>query len=168
MSAINYLSYRSTIVVHPSGSTINAGYVYMTSTLGVPVWTNNPMLNAVTYSTLTGSTISASTITLASSIISLGQSTNQTYYGQTNGVYTTGWGSTLNTLTSNVKQVSMGSLGNYQLAVCGASTANSVYVTQNSGQTWSTLSAATGLPLAASTLYTSGAVSATGQYGILA
>ena len=168
MSAINYLSYRSTIVVHPSGSTINAGYVYMTSTLGVPVWTNNPMLNAVTYSTLTGSTIAASTITLASSIVSLGQSTNQTYYGQTNGVYTTGWGSTLNTLTSNVKQVTMGSLGNYQVAVCGASTANSVYVTQNSGQTWSTLSAATGLPLAASTLYTSGAVSATGQYGILA
>ena len=126
-----------------------------------------------TYSSLTGSTITArtatySTITLASSIVSLGQSTNQTYYGQTNGVYTTGWGSTLNTLTSNVKQVAMGSLGQYQVAVCGASTANSVYVTQNSGQTWSTLSAATGLPTAATTLYTSGSISATGQYGILA
>ena len=154
MSGSN-ISYTSGIVTASSftASTITAG----------------TLAGTINYNTLLGASLTASTITLSSTIVSLGQSTNQSYYGLSYGAYTnTLWGSTLNTLTSNVKQVAMGSLGQYQVAVCGASTANSVYVTQNSGQTWSTLSAATGLPLAASTLYTSGAVSATGQYGILA
>ena len=168
MSTINYLTYKSTIIVNAAGSTIGAGYVQMTSTSSIPVYTNNPTLSAITYSTLVGSSITASTISLASTIISFGQSTNQTYYGITNGSYAaTAFNSTLTGTASSITTVAMVGNGQYQLAVTTASTANSVYLTQNSGQTWSTLSGATGLPTASQTNYSTGAVSATGQYSLL-
>ena len=55
----------------------------------------------------------------------------------------------------------------YQLALSPATTISSILYTSTLGQTWSTLSGATGLPSANQTSYTAGAISGNGQYAAL-
>jgi hypothetical protein len=55
-----------------------------------------------------------------------------------------------------------------QLVVSQVSTVSSIQFTSTLGQTWSTLSGATGLPSSLTTSYSAGAISGNGQYGLLA
>jgi hypothetical protein len=125
----------------------------------------------MTYSTLTGSRVAATTLRTTNSIVSLGQSTNASNFGQSQGSYVpTAWYSTLNaTFTPTaVTKVSMVSNSNYQLAINGQSTVSSIMLTQNAGQIWTSLSQATGLPSATTTNYSSGAICSLGIYSLLA
>jgi len=107
----------------------------------------------------------ASTIKLTSTLVSLGQSTNQTYNNLSSGTYSN-WINAASSLgLSAIKRVAMSSSGQYQLIVVGSSAA--LYLSTDSGVTWITQGAAgflgTGLPVV-STAYTYGAISANGQY----
>ena len=117
------------------------------------------------------STVSASTLSVQSAQIALGLSTSQTHANFSNGSFTTGWVSTLSSVTSTVK-VSMSQSGANQVALlAGTST---MYTSANSGQTWTTLTGANGLPAGATAYplataagtpnWSSHSMSATGQY----
>ena len=136
-----------------------------------------PALNAVSvnYSTLTGSTLITSTIRFGSTLVSLGQSTNQTVSNFSNGSYATGWVSTLTGLSA-IKKITMSQSGQSQYVVQnGNSTINA---TVNSGVSWTSLTGSTGLPAGATAYpqatasgtpaYTSISESATGQYVLAA
>ena len=145
---------------------------------------------AINYSTLTGSTITnastlttssiintnltskfvtVSTLTINSTIVSLGQSTNQTYTTLAQGAVstTTYWINTISTLVST-KTVPISANAQYQLALTQVSTTTSVQYTSTLGTNWSTLSGVSGLPTATQTNYTAGAISGTGKYIALA
>ena len=134
-------SLRSTIAYQTNGSTISTGSIYQ-AVSGVPVWTN----------------------TLVSSMVSIGQSTNQSYINLAQGNFSTAssWVSTLNT-ASTIKFVSMSGNAQTQLAVSQVSTISSLYYTSTLGTSWATLSGATGLPTATQTNYSAGAVSGDGR-----
>jgi len=155
MAAIDYLTLRSTFIYKAPGVLADAGTVYVISTNGIQ--------------TLSAS-ISAGA-TSASTIITLGASTNTTYNNFLGGSFTTGWASTL-TGRSAVTKVAISQSGQYQFAVQnGSSTINT---SVNSGATWSSLTGANGLPAGALAYpqatasgvpaYTSISASATGQY----
>ena len=95
-------------------------------------------------------TLTVSTIQLASTVVTLGASTTQTYPGATKGSYTTGWASTLTGLTSTIK-VSETANGTNILALRANTSAISTSV--NSGLTWSTIAGA-GLPTDTPVSYT--------------
>ena len=144
MSAINYLTLR------------NANW----NVFGV---------SSIVNSTITTTTLKTTTISVTSSIVSIGQSTNAANFGQSQGSYVnTAWYSTLNaTFTPTaVTKVSMVANSNYQLAINGQSTVSSIMQTQNAGQTWTSISGATGLLSATTTNYSSGAIA--GNYSLLA
>ena len=134
-------SLRSTIAYQTNGSTISTGSIYQ-AVSGVPVWTN----------------------TLVSSMVSIGQSTNQSYINLAQGNFSSSnsWVSTLNT-ASTIKFVSMSGNAQTQLAVSQVSTISSLYYTSTLGTSWATLSGATGLPTATQTNYSAGAVSGDGR-----
>jgi hypothetical protein len=171
----SYFGLRSTIAYTTAGTAVPAGSIYMVSSNVGPVWTNT-----ITVSSLTGSTIAATSISLQSTTISLGQSTNQTYRNFTNGAYTnTLWGSTLGTsnVLSTVNDVIMSQSGQYQYALQGSQSSiatNQVSRSIDSGITWQTLNN-TGLPVTTyayqSTIsgfpsYSNMTTSATGQYAL--
>ena len=133
------------------------------------------------YSTLTVSTLSGvstlnvsrvittSTIQVNSSMISLGASTNQVYvsslsYGNfsTNTKWNTSMIDRLSTAT-----IAMSANAQYQMTVSPSTTVSSIMYTSTLGQSWATISAATGLPSATATSYTAGAISGDGQYAAL-
>ena len=129
---------------------------------------------------LTVSTLLAKSITFQSTMISLGQSTNQSYNNFTSGLYTnTLWGSTLGTsnVLSTVNDVIMSQSGQYQYALQGSQSSiatNQVSRSIDSGINWQTLNN-TGLPVTTyayqSTMtgfpsYTNMTMSATGQYAL--
>ena len=90
----------------------------------------------LTVSTLLGSTIAARSISLQSTTISLGQSTNQTYRNFSNGSFTTGWASTLTGPTS-IKKVVLSPNGSVQTILQNSgSTMSTVITSANSGITW--------------------------------
>ena len=171
-----------------NASTISTNTLAVTSTLTVSTLNatniNAPGLSLTTFSTLTGSTLNASTInaqimatstlSIASTMISLGPSTNQLYTTLAAGRVSTigSWISTLSssvgTPLSSMRTLSMSGTAQYQLAVSQVSTATSVYLTSTSAQNWSAISGATGLPTATQTFYSTGAISGNGQYGALA
>jgi hypothetical protein len=110
-------------------------------------------------------TYTANNVKINSTMLSLGQSTNQTYTNLSNGTYSN-WinaASSLGLLT--IKRVAMSSSGAYQLIIVGSSA--TLYLSTNSGSTWIAQGAAgflgTGLP-AGVTAYTYGAISSNGQY----
>lgn len=79
----------------------------------------------------------------------------------TAGSYTaSNWQAVRSTLTAN-KKIQMSSTGQYQLSV----TSPTVYLSSDSGSTWTTLGTANGLPTGATWL--NGSISATGQYLLL-
>jgi len=128
-------------------------------------------VSSIVNSTITTTSLKTSTISIVSSIVSLGQSTNAANFGQSQGSYAnTTWYSTLNsTFTPTaVTKVSMVANAQYQLAVNGQSTISSIMLTQNTGQLWTSLSQATGLPSATTTNYSSGAICSLGIYSLLA
>ena len=145
---------------------------------------------AINYSTLTGSTIASastivtssiidinitsqsfitSTLSLNSTMVSLGQSTNQTYTTLAKGAVSTvgNWTTSLASLVST-KTVSMSANAQYQLAITQVSTATSVQYTSTLGTNWSTISNVSGLPTATQTNYAAGAISGSGQYQLVA
>jgi hypothetical protein len=84
---------------------------------------------------LTVSTLLAKSITFQSTMISLGQSTNQTNNGN-NGSFTTGWASTLTGLTS-IKKVVLSPNGSVQTILQNSGSTMSTTITSlNSGITW--------------------------------
>ena len=90
----------------------------------------------LTVSSLTVSTTSVKSIVLQSTMISLGQSTNQSYNNFTNGSFTTGWVSTLTSATS-IKKVVLAPNGATQTILQNSgSTMSTVITSLNSGQTW--------------------------------
>ena len=122
--------------------------------------------SAINYSTLSGSAI-----TLNSTMISLGTSTNSVYTRLSQGnfnssVSTSSWVSSLTNRVSTTT-VAMSANAQYQLALSQSSISTSVMFTSTLGSSWSTLSGATGLPNYSTISYTAGAVSGTGQYGVL-
>ena len=136
---------------------------------------------AMNYSTLTVSTLSGvstlnvsrvittSTIQVNSSMISLGNSTNQVYvsslsYG--NFSTATTWVTSLTNRLSTAT-VLMSANAQYQMTVSPSTTVSSIMYTSTLGQSWTTISAATGLPSATATSYTAGAISGDGQYAAL-
>ena len=136
---------------------------------------------AMNYSTLTVSTLSGvstlnvsrvittSTIQVNSSMISLGASTNQVYvsslsYG--NFSTSTKWNTSMIDLLSTAT-IAMSANAQYQMTVSPSTTVSSIMYTSTLGQSWTTISAATGLPSATATSYTAGAVSGDGRYGAL-
>ena len=82
----------------------------------------------------------------------------------------TAWYSTLNaTFTPTaITKVSMVANAQHQLAINGQSTVSSILLTANAGQSWTSLSAITGLPSATTTNYSSGAICSLGIYSVLA
>jgi hypothetical protein len=140
--------------------------------------------STITTSTITGSVLNISTLSFQSTVISLGQSTNQAYYNFSGGSFTAGWASTLSTTASTagaglsrVQKVTMSQSGQYQLAVQSSVTSYSVVKSSDSGLTWQTLTnGANGLPNGAvaypqatatgTPAYTSISYSATGQYAL--
>ena len=122
--------------------------------------------SAINYSTLSGSAI-----TLNSTMISLGASTNSVYTRLSQGnfnssVSTSSWVSSLTNRVSTTT-VAMSANAQYQLALSQSSISTSVMFTSTLGTSWSTLSGASGLPNFSTISYTTGAVSGTGQYGVL-
>ena len=135
-----------------------------------------PVLNAVAlnYSTLTGSTITTSTMAMNSTLIAFGQSTNQSVNNFSAGSYATGWVSTLTGLTA-VSKVTMSYSGQSQYAVQNGN--STIQTTVNSGVNWTTLTGSAGLPTGSlayqasasgTPAYTSISESATGQYVLAA
>lgn len=139
----------------------------------------------INYKTLlgqTGSSLSVGSLSMASTVISIGASTNQAYNNFSNGSYTTGWGSTLGTynVLRTVKKVTMSQSGQYQYALQTQSSASTypLSFSQNSGITWTTLggtASSSGLPTGslayASTssgvpAYSNFSQSANGQYAL--
>ena len=122
--------------------------------------------SAINYSTLSGSAI-----TLNSTMISLGASTNSVYTRLSQGnfnssVSTSSWVSSLTNRVSTTT-VAMSANAQYQLALSQSSISTSVMFTSTLGTSWSTLSGASGLPNFSTVSYTAGAVSGDGQYGVL-
>jgi len=153
----NYLSLRSSNLISFAASSISSVSSITTtntfySTLsGSSISSVNGVIGSMTYSTLTGSRVAATTLRTTNSIISLGQSTNASNFGQSQGSYAnTTWYSTLNaTFTpTGITKVSMVANAQHQLAINGQSTVSSILLTANAGQTWTSLSQATGLPSA--------------------
>jgi hypothetical protein len=98
-------------------------------------------------------------------MISIGASTNQSYSVLSQGTTTT-WVSSLSSLVST-SVVIMNTNGQNQYVITSVSTISSIYLTTNTGKSWSVISGTTGLPTAVSTTYTCGSFSVSGQYGIL-
>jgi hypothetical protein len=147
-STLNAVPFRSTIFYNAAGP-VAAGSVFTVGANGTQNYTSNLTLN----------TLSASTMNIGSTVISLGQSTNATSNGTTNAFT---WASTLGTLTA-VKKVAMTASGQYQYAVQNSTSSYSLSKTADSGITWTTLTS--GLP-AGSPAYTS--VSVANQYALVA
>ena len=120
MATLNAVPFRSTIFYTSAGTPAPTGSVLTVGSAGTQNFTSNLTLNS---------------ISMASTTISLGQSTNQTYTNFSNGSFTTGWASTL-TGTTAIKKVVMGSNGATQTVLQG-STMSTVITSVNSGQTWS-------------------------------
>jgi hypothetical protein len=105
----------------------------------------------INYSTLIGNTITTSTIAVNSTMISIGASTNQSYSVLSQGTTTT-WVSSLSSLVST-SVVIMNTNGQNQYVITSVSTISSIYLTTNTGKSWSVISGTTGLPTAVSTTY---------------
>ena len=129
-----FLTLYSTVQTDSIGSTISTGFIPYISTAGRQAYRN---------------------------MLSLGLSTNQTYNNLSNGTYSN-WINAASSLgLSTIRDVAMSSTGQYQLIVVGSST--TLYLSSNSGVSWSALGSSNGLP-AVATAYTYGAISANGQY----
>ena len=154
MSTINSIPFRSTIFYRNDGTVAPLGTVL---TIGI----NNTMstTNSLSIDTLTASTITVSKLNLASTVISLGQSTNQTYNNFSNGSYLT-WVTAKSALSGTNKTV-MSANGLYQMIV--GNTTSGLFLSSDSGITWTSLTG--GLPvLTGSAYWSDGTISANGQY----
>ena len=156
MSTINSIPFRSTIFYRNDGTVAPLGTVL---TIGI----NNTMstTNSLSIDTLTASTITVSKLNLQSTVISLGQSTNQTYNNFSNGSYApVSWVTAKSALSGTNKTV-MSANGLYQMIV--GNTTSGLYLSSDSGITWNSLTG--GLPvLTGSAYWSDGAISANGQY----
>jgi hypothetical protein len=123
--------------------------------------------STIATTTLSGNTIATPSLLLTSTVISLGQSTNSVYtrMSQGNAISTSSWSTSLT--TANTATVSMSANAQTQLVVSQVSTTTSVQFTSTLGASWSALSNATGLPSATTTIYSAGAISGDGRYGVL-
>ena len=141
--AANAVPFRSTIFYTTAGVPASTGSVLTVGANGTQNFTSNLALN----------TLTASTISMQSTTIALGQSTNQRYTNFTNGSFS----STLMTSTltsynslSTVTKVSMSQDGRLQYALQSVPSTLSYYQLARSadtGVTWNTLNTSTmGLP----------------------
>lgn len=141
-----------------TGSTITSNFMSL-STLTVS--SINNAVPGVGGSIITASSITVSTLNLASTIVSIGANTNQTYNNFSNGTFASGsWTTAKSAMTSANKTVQSAN-GLYQMIVANAT--SGLFLSSDSGITWSTLSG--GLPtLTGSAYWSDGAISANGQY----
>jgi hypothetical protein len=173
----SYFGLRSTIAVTTLGTPVPAGAIYVVSSNVGPVWTNtitvssfNTLIgSSITISTLTVSTINGllpgtgtgSVSTLASTSVSIGASTNQTYTNFSNGSFApVSWVTAKSALSGTNKTV-MSANGLYQMIVGNAT--SGLFLSSDSGVTWTALTG--GLPtLTGNAYWSDGAISANGQY----
>ena len=161
-NSINYSTLSGSSITINTNITVSTIYA---STL----YDSTLIVRNVSYSTMTGSSITTNTISMNTSKVSLGPSTNLTYQNAAQGAVSTAgnWTTSIGSLLST-KTVTMSANGLYQLAVTQISTVSSLYLTSTVTTGWfSTLSGASGLPINTQTMYSAGALSATGQYGVL-
>lgn len=170
--AANAVPFRSTIFYTTAGVPASAGSILTVGANGTQNFTNNVTLN----------TLTASTISMQSTTIALGQSTNQRYTNFTSGSFASSlMTSTLTSYNSlsTVTKVSMSQDGRYQYALQSAPSTLSYYQlarSSDTGVTWNTLNTSTmGLPQGSlayqSTVsgyptYSNISQSATGQYAL--
>ncbi len=123
--------------------------------------------STITTSNLTGSTLQTQTLSLQSTMIGLGPNTQSTFVNASQGSYAAeSWNNTTSALTlSNIRTLGMSSTGQYQLVIQDGN--ETVYLSSTSGQTWSALGSANGLPTG-SPAYKSAAISADGSIILVA
>jgi hypothetical protein len=129
--------------------------------------------SSLTTSSLSASTLSTSLLTtpdiqLLSTQISLGLSTTSSQINFSEGDYSASSWLTAKSDLTNVRKLGTSASGQYQLVVSGAT--SDLWLSSDSGITWSSLSpATTGLPvLTGASYWSSGSISASGQYILLA
>lgn len=165
-----------------SASTFTSGSVGFSTLVGSTLYANSGTISTLNASTLTSgsfsvSTLSASTISsnllttqdiqLQSTQIALGLSTTSTQVNFSQGDYSSGSWLTAKSGLTNPRKLATSSTGQYQLVVSGNT--SDLWLSSDSGVTWSQLtSASTGLPtLSGSAYWSSGTISANGQYILL-
>ncbi len=153
---MSFLSLLSTVAYNQDGTAAPNGYIHTVSS-------SKPLF----LSTIVGSGITMSSLSLTTSSIALGRSTTQSQTNFSNGSYLAGAWQTAKSSMTGVKKLGTSSTGQYQLIVSDAT--NNLFLSSDSGITWSALGAAQGLPtLTGSAVWASGAISASGQYILLA
>lgn len=155
-----------------STNQVSAGAIGFSTLTGSSIATNQVSAGAIGFSTLTGSTlttgrVSATTLSVTSTMIQLGPNTQSTMVNASQGSYaTTSWQTSKSSLGST-RTVAMSSTGQYQIIVSD-STAD-LWLSSDSGVTWSTLNGSSGLPtLSAPSYWSAGSISADGQSIMLA
>lgn len=159
------------------GSTLSANSGTI-STLNASTLTSGTLsVSTLSASALSASTLSASTVSsnllttldinLQSTQIALGLSTTSTQVNFSQGSYASSSWLTAKSGLTNPRKLGTSSTGQYQLVVSG-NTAD-LWLSSDSGVTWSQLTpASTGLPtLSGSAYWSSGSISANGQYILL-
>jgi hypothetical protein len=116
-----------------------------------------PLRNVVSNQTV----INTAALNLSSTAVALGlNATSSVAPNLSNGTWST-W-STAKSGMTNVNKVAMSSTGQYQLIVVSAIGASTLWLSSDSGSTWSQCTAY-GLPSGTSNLYSAGSISADGQ-----
>lgn len=152
-----------------TGSSIVVSTIIVQSTINFSTIFDSTLISQnIFFSTLNGQSTTVSSITLLTSTISLGTSTNSLYTTLANGAVSTA-GSWITSLSMiNGGNVTMTGNAQTQVLRSQVSTLSSLMITTNSGQTWSTFSGGTGLPsdqtAVRSTFYNTYAMSETAQY----
>lgn len=130
MSAINYLTLVSTIVVTASGTPVPSGYINIASTNSAPTWANSISTNGIQGSTIVVSSITTSTITVST----LGYSTISGSTITTSTLTTSGFvgiGTTNPSNALDVRPVGTGDAPNYGIShYFPATYSASVYASQ--------------------------------------
>ncbi len=182
--ALNYLSLKNyaesnTSIGTLSVSTLTGSVVTGFSTIASGALTGSTLqassitgATALGFSTIAGNIVSTNSmvvpqIQLNSTMISLGPNTQSTMVSSSNGSYASGSWSVTKTGLVNPKKLAVSSTGQYQLVV--SETTGGLWLSSDSGLTWSALGASQGLPvLEGSAQWVAGAVSASGQQITLA
>ena len=144
------------------GSSITASTATV-STLGVSALAN---ISSLTGSTISTNLLTATDIQLQSTQIALGLSTTSTQANFSGGSYSAGSWVVAKSGVSSARKLGMSSNGQYQVVVSGATA--DLWMSSDSGSTWSALGAGQGLPvLTGSAYWSSGSISASGQHILL-
>lgn len=151
---------------------VTTGSISVSTLTGSSLIVNSLTTGALGVSTLTGSTIAMNQLTtgslsVTSTMISLGNNTQSTITGASQGSYASGSWITAKSGLENSRKVATSSTGQYQIVVSYQS--SQLWMTSDSGVTWSALNGSKGLPtLTGSAYWSTGSISADGRSILLA